>query len=42
MAQECPLCKGEMEVSEKKIVADTEYFIYRCKKCKHQVAKAQR
>ena len=38
---ECPMCKGDMEVIETKIVADTPYAIIKCKKCNHQVAKRQ-
>lgn len=39
MAEICPICKKEMELTEKKVIADTDYNIYECKKCNRKVAK---
>jgi len=36
----CDLCNSEMELINKKKVVDTEYKIWKCKKCKHTVAKS--
>ena len=36
----CGLCNSHMELIEKKKVIDTEYKIFKCKKCKHIVAKS--
>lgn len=38
-SEKCDLCGGEMELKEKKIVAETEYNIFVCKKCHHEVAR---
>jgi ribosomal protein L37AE/L43A len=37
----CQLCNSEMELKEKKKVLDTDYKIYKCKKCHHTVAKSR-
>ncbi len=36
----CTLCKSEMEEVDTKIVLDTEYLIWRCNKCKRNIAKS--
>lgn len=36
----CSLCGSVMEHVEKKVIAETEYNILKCKKCKHTVAKS--
>jgi len=35
----CKKCKGQMELVREEIVADTNYKILKCEKCKNQVAR---
>jgi len=36
---QCDICKGKLALKEKKSVADTEYNIVMCEKCKKQVVR---
>ena len=36
----CKKCNVEMEVLREETIADTQYQILKCEKCKHQVARA--
>ena len=35
----CKKCKQEMKVLRQETVAETDYTILKCDKCKHQVAR---
>ncbi|MDD5086177.1 MAG: hypothetical protein PHV16_00305 [Candidatus Nanoarchaeia archaeon] len=34
----CQLCSSEMDKISSETVGDTEYVIWKCRKCNHQVA----
>jgi ribosomal protein L37AE/L43A len=36
----CQLCNSEMSSVDKKTIANTNYIIWKCSKCKHTVAKS--
>ena len=36
----CKKCGSELELLDTKIILDTEYKIWKCKKCKRMVAKS--
>jgi len=37
----CKKCKKEMKKIREEMIADTKYYILKCEKCKHQVARAE-
>lgn len=40
-AKRCELCNSEMVKISSEKIGDTEYAIWKCKKCKHQVATSE-
>ena len=40
-ARQCELCSGNMVKISSTIVGDTEYSIWKCQKCRHEIAKTE-
>ncbi len=37
----CEICGSPMHKASKILIKDTYYYIWKCKKCKHEVARSQ-